>query len=241
MIKKINHASKITSIILALSVSAGCSMNATKSTITPEQEKDIQACKTNLPSSKKIKKEAVTYGCLASLAFWKAIGQENPAALMCVAGGGAGFVLGDSVAERKCSYLNIANQLDGEIAHTSKTNGTFALFFIEQDLNLKLQQAQAEALLTAKEKASADKVALQKMQESLTEQLEKEQYLLTQMQEERQFKQETVNKAKQAKLEKEKIDMLTNEIKSLIDNIKKLRENNKSLRDIKETFAANTQ
>lgn len=236
MMIKLNKLGTISVACSMLFITA-CTSNTHKPEESASHKQAIQACKDNLPASKKIKRDSITFGCLATLAFWKSIGQENPAALICAAGGGAGFLLGESVAERKCEYLDLASQLDGEIAHTSKLNSTFGLFFLEQESNLKLQQAKAEALNSKTQQTATSKAALESLQKDLASQLEKEKYVLAQLQEERQFKQETINEAKTAHLEQAKTDQLLTEIKALLKNIKKLRENTQVLADINDNLS----
>lgn len=211
---------------------AGCSTAPSKSQQTPQQIADIDQCKSSLPSNKRIKKESITYGCLATLGFWKAIGQENPAAMICAAGGGAGFLLGDSIAERKCEYLDIASQLDGEIAHTSQVNTKFGFFFMEQDMQLKVHKSQAGALLQQNKQAAETQLAQQNLHQQLSGELEQENRLLAQLYTEHGFKQQTLNKAIAAKQDQHKIDQLKTEIDTLRKNIKKLRENNQELKTI---------
>lgn len=236
MMMKPNKLGKI-SVVCGMLFITACTSNTQKPEESASRQQEIQSCKDNLPASKRIKRESITFGCLATLAFWKSIGQENPAALICAAGGGAGFLLGESVAERKCEYLDLASQLDGEIAHAGKLNSTFGLFFLEQESNLKLQQAKAEALTSQTQQKTTNKTAQESLHKDLASQLEKEKYVLAQLQEERQFKQETINEAKAAHLEQAKTDQLLTEIKVLLKNIKKLRANTQILADINDSIS----
>jgi hypothetical protein len=218
-------------VVFCSSLIVGCSALPEKVALTAEQAKSIEVCQVALPASKKIKKEAVTMGCLATLGFWKAIGQENPGALMCVAGGASGFLLGKSIAERKCAYLTLADQVDGEISHTAKMNGMFPLFFQEQNMQVALIKAQAKGVLAQYQQGQADKKSLEKMHESLAKQLQKEKQFLVQVQENSQFKQETSLKAKPKSIgiSEEKQAALSAEIRALIQHIRKLRENIESM------------
>lgn len=222
-----------TAILIALCtvgiLITGCSGNPTKPQPTPQQIAAIAQCKSSLPSNKRIKKESITYGCLATLGFWKAIGQDNPAAMICAAGGGTGFLLGESVAERKCEYLDLASQLDGEIANTSQVNTKFGFFFMEQDMKLKANKSQADALLKQNQQETATRLARQNLHQQLSGELEKENRLLTQLYAEHGFKQQTLNEAKAAQQDQQKTDQLKAEIDSLRKNIKKLRDNNHEL------------
>lgn len=227
--------------LLSVSMISACSTTSSTTKLTSEQQQQVQMCKQSVPASKKVKKEAVTWGCLATLAMWKSIGQENPAAMICAAGGGAGFLIGDSIAERKCEYLTLESQLDGEIAHAAKMNRSFGFYLIEQGLSLKLTKAQAEGVLKQYEDGKQDQKALAAAQETLKKQIGKEQELLATIQQERQYKYSTLVKARQDKLEEGNQEKLQIEIVALLDNIKNMQENTQVLTKLSHELASLSQ
>ena len=224
----------IVCVVLGVAFMSACSA---PSKLTREQAEQVEMCKSQLPLSKKIKLQSVTSGCMLSMAFNKMIGSNNPAPMICMAGGGAGLLFGESIAERKCGYMTLENQLDGEIAHAEKMNAGFSIVFAQQALDLKQYEMMASGLAAQKasdEKSLAEKEAFRKQ---LDEQLAKEWDILKASREEVQFKTETLQKSK-ALARKEKEEKLQEEIKALRSSIKTLQENTAKLARVKNSLAA---
>jgi hypothetical protein len=222
----------ISSFLLTSLLVVSCtSQQVADDKLSVQQKQKIEQCKSNTSSSKKIKREAVTTGCLASLVFWKAIGQDNPAALICAAGGAAGFLIGSSVAERKCEYAVKENQVDGEIRHAASMNQKFALFFIEQEANLLKQKKIVESLIAKVRKNGAERSSIKAVQSSLKTDLIKEKALLADLMKESSMKQETLILAKNNSTSNNKdvVKKLLDEIKALRRNISKMKRNSSEL------------
>lgn len=225
MMMRLNKIGTI-SVVCSMMFVAACSSSPQKPEESASRQQEIQACKDRLPASKKIRQDSIILGCAGPSIIGRLMDRKTYA---CVVGSGAGFLLGESIAERKCEYLNLTAQLDGEIAHTNQLNSNFGSVLADQESQLKRQQAEAKALTTNTQTASSNQAALTNLQKNLTNQLAKEKNTLAQLQEEQQFKQETVNQAQAAHLEQAKTDRLTAEINILRKNIEKLRVNNQAL------------
>lgn len=232
MMKELNKIGTV-SIVCSMMLITACSNSPQKPKESASRQQEIQACKNNLPASKKIKQDSIVLGCAGPSIIGRLMDHKTYA---CVVGSGAGFLLGESVAERKCEYLNLAAQLDGEIAHTNQLNSNFNSVLQEQESKLKRQQAEAKALTANTQTAASNQSALASLQKDLNSQLAKERNTLAQLQEEQQFKQETVNQAQAAHLEQAKTDRLTAEINTLRKNIEKLRVNNQALLNINSSL-----
>jgi hypothetical protein len=214
---------------IVLSLASGLLFFLTSCSQQPVAKSDeVQACIDKLPNSKLLKKQAVTTGCLVSMAFWKAIGQDNPVALVCVAGGGAGFLLGQSIAERKCSYRVLEEQLDGEIAHTEKVNMGFPILFAQKTTKLAEQETMVNTLLAQKKAGTASINNTNKVLKTIHEAAQRERELVQTLAKETNFKHKTLNESQRLK-QAEKIQKLRKEIALLHKNIKKLREENLKL------------
>lgn len=224
-----NYSLSILSIVLFTSITAGCSSvpeNTTEHSATDREK--IAQCKLQIPDQDRVKKEAVSSGCILGLAAWKAIGQNNPASLICMAGGGAGFLLGDSIAERKCHYITLEEQLDGEIAHASSMNSKFSIYLLQSKKDLALSQLQVDALVAQQKTGKANAVQQTTLKQTLSKQLEKERLTMKQVQAEYRFKQET---QKQARQSQDKANKLLAEIRMLQTNIHQLRETEAKLQE----------
>lgn len=197
----------------------GCS---TTTALDEKRAHTIQMCKQNLPASDKIKLQAVSTGCIASFAVSKAIGSNNPAPLICMAGGASGFLLGESIAERKCAYVTQADQLKGEIAHAKQMNTGFAMILAQQATEL----AAFELMLTGLKQQQAAQTRKSQQQQaleaSLNEQIAKDQLIYQQVQEEFRFKQKTLAASKRLKPSSQEADLRA-EIQALQKNLKQLQ------------------
>lgn len=196
----------------------------------------VQACLDKLPNSKLIKKQAVTTGCLLTAGFWKAIGQDNPASLVCMAGGGSGFLLGKSVAERKCSYRIIGDQIDGEIAHAQKVNLGFSMLLIEKAQNLATQEATVASLLAQHKAGQANLVYTKTVKQDIAEAAKSERQLVNTLMKEAAFKRKTLNESRRLN-KKDKTDSLQKEVILLTKNIKTLRKANIKLYRLENQLA----
>ncbi|MCB1622538.1 MAG: hypothetical protein KDI44_17580 [Thiothrix sp.] len=202
---------------------------------TGEQAEKIAMCRQQLPAAQRIRTESVSMGCVASLAFNKMIGSNNPTPLLCFAGGTSGFLLGESIAERKCTYLTLEQQLDGEITHAQKMNGGFQTVFAQQAKELAQYQAQAAALADSKAEDAARRTQLEQLSRGLQNQLEQDDQLLQQTRAEFRFKQETLE-ATRSLQQQDKHDRLLTEIRALQASIKNLQANNQKLLQVKDTL-----
>ncbi len=222
---------KISGICLLISLLTACSTQqlVQKENITQAQSQKIQQCKDNTPSSQKIKKEAVAFSCIASLAFSRMIGQSNPKALICVAGGAAGFLFGNSVAERKCEYSVLNNQLEGELAHASKMKENFSPYLLNLENKLNKQSSQVAALTSLAEKGKADQSSVVFVQNKILKNLSKQRGMLKTLNQERMTKVETINMAQSRHRDIETIRKLQTEVRSLLKNIKKMQQNRLAL------------
>lgn len=221
------NISGITLLLSLLSVVAGCSSQqlVQKEGITQVQKEQIQQCRDNTPSSQKIKKESVAFSCIASLAFSRLIGQHNPKALICVAGGAAGFLFGNSVAERKCEYSVLDNQLEGELAHASGMQKKFKTYLSDLGSKLDKQSAQVTALSTLAKQGKADQSSVVYVQNKILKNLSKQRGLLKNLTQERITKVDTIKIAQSRHKNIETIRKLQNEVRSLLQNIKKMKQN----------------
>ena len=223
-------------LLLFISILAGCS---TTGVLPPEQKRSaieqeqIAQCKKNVPDQDRVQKEAVTTGCITTMVAWRAIGQNNPAALICMVGGGTGFLLGESIAERKCAYLTEEERLNGEIAHASSMNSKFAIYSLQSKKDLALYEKQIKTLAAQRQAEAANSAEQEKLKQSLAKQLAKERQTIKQVQDEQRFKQATLQearqKAKQASVEK--ADKLEAEIRILQKNIRQMQEAASKLQD----------
>ena len=218
--------------IMACCASA-CSSISSKH--TKAQAEQINQCKAELPVSKKVKMQSVTSGCLMSVAVSKMTGSNNPAPMLCLAGGTSGFLLGESIAERKCGYITLEEQLDGEISHAAKMNAGFSVVFMQQEMALKKHELSAAGLSTQKASDEQGQVALSAFEQKLVEQLKQDQALLANTQNEFRFKRETLEKSRKLK-QQEKEDKLLAEIRALQKSIKVLQENRLKLARLKNSL-----
>lgn len=212
----------------------GC---ATTTSLDEQRSHKIQMCKQNLPASDKIKVQAASTGCIASFAFSKAIGSNNPAPLICMAGGASGLLLGESIAERKCAYVTQADQLKGEIAHAKQMNTGFAIVLAQQATEL----AAFESMLTGLQQQHAAQTnqlqQKQAVEANLTEQITKDQLLYKQLQDEFRFKQKTLADSKVLKQASQEADLLT-EIQALQKNMKQLQASNAKFNRLRQSLHA---
>ncbi|HPE60824.1 MAG: hypothetical protein KDI15_08490 [Thiothrix sp.] len=202
---------------------------------TGDQAEKIAMCKQQLPAARRIHTESVSMGCAASLAFNKMIGSNNPTPLLCFAGGTSGYLLGESIAERKCSYLTLEQQLDGEIAHAQKMNSGFQIVFAQQAKDLARYQAQAAALADSKAEDAARRTQLEQLNHGLQNQLDQDSRLLQQTRDEFRFKQETLETTRSLQ-QQDKSDKLLTEIRALQTGIKSLQANNQKLLQVKDNL-----
>lgn len=208
-------------------------------TTTPMDEKRAQAiqiCKQNLPTNDKIKLQSVSFGCMASMAFSKAIGSNNPAPLLCMAGGASGFLFGESIAERKCGYITQADQLNGEIAHAKKMNAGFAMVFAQQTTELSKFELILSGLRNQQTVDAAQTAQKTQLAASLSEQVANDQVIFKQAQEEFRFKQKTLADSKRLK-QQAKEDELMAEIRALQKNLKTLQENNAKFSQMRQDLS----
>lgn len=211
------------SLIILVGLALGSCATAPRY-LTDEQAAKVQACKSTLPSSKRLKIEAVSTGCMASFAFNRMINSKDPSPLLCIAGGTTGFLLGESIAQRKCSYLTLQQQVDGEIAHAAKINAGMVQVFAQQAKDLALFGGLATSLSAQKASDEKQQQALSSFADSLNQQIRKEQVLLTTLRDEISFKRETLGKGQSLK-QQEKEDKLLEEINSLQESIARLQKN----------------
>lgn len=203
------------------------------------EKNSIKQCTSNLPASKKIKLQAVSAGCVASLALSKALGQSNPAALICMAGGAAGYMLGKSVAERKCGYISAEKQIQSELAHSRKVNANFANLLMEQQKNIRALDSKAADLLSEQQQGLNKRQELLQLQKQLKRTIAKESYLLQQFTEETQFKMQTINIIPKNNVAIQ--NSLLTEIHSLQKSILKMRINQNTLEKINHIVTASIQ
>lgn len=208
-------------------------------TTTPIDEKRahaIQMCKQKLPANDKIKLQSVSFGCMASMAFSKAIGSNNPAPLLCMAGGASGFLFGETIAERKCSYVTQTDQLNGEIAHAKKMNAGFTMVFAQQTTELSKFELMLSGLRNQQAVDAAQAAQKANLAASLAEQVANDQIIFKQAQEEFRFKQKTLADSKRLK-QQVKEDELMAEIQALQKNLKTLQENNAKFSQLRQDLS----
>ena len=134
-------------VIVSAALMSACS---TTSHLTEAQVAQIKMCKSQLPVSKRLQLESVSTGCIVSYPIKRMINDKDPSPLLCLAGGASGFLLGESIAERKCAYLSKEQQLDGEIAHVEKLNQGMTTIFAQQSKDLKAFEGSAASLTQQK-------------------------------------------------------------------------------------------
>ncbi|MFZ1386077.1 MAG: hypothetical protein WBP46_01865 [Thiolinea sp.] len=212
---------------LAWALACGSALTACSTTAPLDEQSAnaIQMCKRNLPVSDKLKLQSVSVGCMASMALSKAIGSNNPVPLICMAGGASGFLLGESIAERKCSYITQADQLNGEIAHAKKMNAGFVVVLAQQTTELSAFELMLTELRNQQLAAAAQVEQKAALEASLTEQVAKDQMILKQVQDEFRFKQKTLADTKRLNQQAKANELLT-EIQALQKNLKQLQETN---------------
>lgn len=200
-------------------------------TTQPATSPEIEACKAKIPVTKRTAIKAIPTSCLVKAALYKSIGKDDPSILMCAAGGAAGFMLGDSVDTRRCSYRIFEDQLNGEIAHTKKMNGNFATLLSQKQQQLSSQQAQIATLQQQKEHKQQSLQQKQATAKNLDRVVQEEKQFAQTLQQELAFKSQTLQQSKQAQKEDylEREQALTKEITLLRQNIKKLRLENEKL------------
>ncbi len=154
--------------------------------------KSVQACLDELPNSQLIKQQAVTTGCVVTAALWKAIGQDNPASLVCLAGGGAGFLIGKSIAERKCHYRIAEEQIEGEIAHAKKVNLGFTMLFLQTSESLLTKKAIVSSLVSQHKARNINLVYLNSKKKEIATAVQNERKLISILQKEVAFKNKTL-------------------------------------------------
>ena len=219
-------------LLLTASILTGCSNQVSPGNdLTIAEKNSIQQCINNLPASKKIKLQAVSTSCITTFAISKAIGQNNPAALICMAGGTAGFMLGKSVAERKCSYISAEKQIQSELTHAKKINSNFSNLFIEQEKNIRGLDARAVYLLNQQHQGHNKQQELLQLQQQLKKSIAKENTLLQQLTEDVQIKSQTINIASKKSTRDNQENLLT-EVKSLQKSILRMRTNQNTLKKI---------
>jgi hypothetical protein len=196
----------------------------------------VQVCLDKLSNSQLVKKQAITTSCIVTAGLWKAIGQDNPASLICLAGGGAGFLIGSSIAERKCHYRIAEEQLDGEISHAKKVNFGFNMLFLQKSEQIMLQTMTVESLKAQHKEGQASLVYLKSVKEDTAKITKKERQLVNTLKKEVAFKNATLNKSKQLN-KKEKIKSLRKEIILLNKNINLLRKENQKLYRLENQLA----
>jgi len=202
--------------------------------ITQAQKQKIEQCKENTPSSKKIKKEAVAFSCIASLAISRLVGRHDHKALICVAGGAAGYLIGSSVAERKCEYSVKDNQLEGELSHAHDMKKKFATYMAVLESKHKQQSGQVKALSALGAQGKADQSSIIYVQNKVLKNLNKQRAMLKLLNEERMTKNNTIDMAQSRYTDIETIRKLQTEVKSLLDNIKKMHQNSIALSKLNE-------
>ena len=203
----------------------------TLSACTTQQQvpsESVQACVDKLPNSQLIKKQAVTTGCIVSAAIWKATGIGNPTVLICLAGGGAGYLIGKSVAERKCGYRIAGKQLASEIAHIQRINRNFPVLFMGKSKQLATQQAMVASLLTRRNEGKAKLAFISAVKKKIIEAIKNERYLVSSLSQEASFKASILATSMQLN-NTDKTKSLQKEIALLHKNIRLLREENKKL------------
>jgi len=208
---------------------------ATTATIDENRAYAIQMCKQNLPVAQKIKLQSVSIGCMASLALSKAIGSNNPASLICMAGGASGFLLGESIAERKCGYITQADQLNGEIAHTKQMNAGFAVVMAQQTTDLAAFELMVAGLRSQQTAAASQTTQKAQLEASLNTQIDNDRLVFKQVQEEFKFKQQTLAASKPLK-QKTKEDELLTEIRALEKNLKQLQASNAKFNRLRQNL-----
>lgn len=200
----------------------GC---ATVAPVDEQRAQAIQACKQKIPAAEKIQVQSVSMGCMASMAFSKAIGSNNPAPLICMAGGASGFLLGESITERKCNYATQAEQLDGELAHAKKMNAGFAIVLAQKSTELSALELMAQGLKQQQAAASAQTEQSKHLEASINADIADNQTLLKQARDEFKFKQQTLAASKGLKQQATEDELLA-EIRALQKNLKQLQESN---------------
>ncbi len=229
--RTIKQFSGVCILLISLLSVVACSSQqlVQKEGITQVQRQKIQQCRDNTPSSQKIKKESVALSCIASLAFSRMIGQTNPKALICVAGGAAGFLFGSSVAERKCEYSVLDNQLEGELAHASGMQKKFGSYLSDLGSKLNKQTSQVAALSTLARQGKADQSSVVFVQNKILKNLSKQRGMLKTLNQERMTKVDTINMAQSRHQDIETIRKLQTEVRSLLRNIKNMQQNRLAL------------
>lgn len=196
----------------------------------------VQVCLDKLPNSQLVKKQGVTTSCMVTAALWKAIGQDNPASLVCLAGGGAGFLIGSSIAERKCHYRIAEEQLDGEISHAKKVNFGFNMLFLQKSEQIMMQKMTIESLKAQHKEGQASLVYLNGVKKDTAKITQQERRLVNRLKKEIAFKNKTLNSSKRLN-KKEKIEHLRKEIILLNKNINLLRKENQKLYRLENQLA----
>ncbi len=219
--------------MLAGSLLVGCSTMG--SGMDEKQVAAIQMCQQKLPVSDKIKLQSVSMGCVASMAFYKAIGSNNPAPMLCMAGGASGFLFGESIAERKCAYITQEDQLKGEIAHAKKMNTGFAIVFAQQSQELAAFELMVAGLRGQQADAAARREQMTKLESGLADQMANDQAMLKQVNDEFRFKQKTLVESKSLQKQDQE-DALLAEIRALQKNVKQLQENNVKFAKLKQSL-----
>jgi hypothetical protein len=190
--------------------------------------KSVQACLDELPNSQLIKQQAVTTSCLVTAGLWKSIGQDNPASLICLAGGGAGFLLGKSIAERKCHYHIAEEQIKGEITHAQKVNLGFSFLFLQKSESLLKQKLVVSSLVAQHKERNINLVYLNSAKKEMAAVTRSERKLVNILLKEMAFKQNTLKISRRLN-KKDQATALKKEIMLLNKNIKLFRKENLKL------------
>ena len=252
---KIHHA-----VLTVCFVLAGCTADVSLQGLTYEQKQQARQCRKHNPQSLKLQRHGSVAGCLSSLALTQLTGFKSSAALICSGGGLAGYLIGRSVAERRCEYITLERQLDGEIQHLLEMNQRFELLLLEQKANLKLLNdkvnllKQKQQLAQRKPQSDKDRTLIQTKEEDLSEQnsllehtvnrLDEERYMLDQLEIEQTFTQETLTQATQQGYSitesdrKNRLNILRRNIALLKRNTKKLDKNNDALLKVNAVLMA---
>ncbi len=208
----------------------GATLFAFSACTTQQQvsSESVQACVAKLPNSQLIKKQAITTGCIVSAVIWKTTGIGSPTVLVCLAGGGAGYLLGKSIAERKCSYRLEGDQINKEISHIESINRNFPVLYTDKAKQLVKQQATVSSLLAKHKEGKAKLAAINAVKKEISSAAETERYLVGMLNKDLVFK--TASLARSRLLNKtNNTKKLQKEIALLQKNIRILREENKKL------------
>lgn len=239
-------------ILLALCGCVGlilssCTADVTLQGLTEQQKSQARQCRASTPQSKKIQRNGSVLGCLSSLALSRMAGFEQSATLICASGGLAGYLIGHNVAERRCEYITLERQLDGEIRHLEQMNQRFELLLLEQQANLRLLDDTVKGLAEKQKQSQkhrfsqADLAQKDKLLSQVIDRLVEERYVLDQLEVEQIFTEETLQKAQRqgdAISRKTEVKRLEQNLVLLKQNIAKVDSNNDALLKINTLLMA---